>query len=146
MKQKDLLIKNKAIQICIESKESLTPNRIAILEQLIESKIPISAYDLKINLKEKNKSINISTIYRVIDFWIKLKIIHKISLLNKFVLCSNPEEIHTHITNVCTKCSNVIETCNKSMGLNLDKSSQDMGMLLTPDINLEIPVLCVNCK
>jgi len=143
---KEQLNKNKAIQICIDSKESLTPNRISVLEELLKSKKPISAYDLRIQLIKKGKDLNISTIYRVIDFWIKLKIIHKISLLNKFILCSNPDEIHTHITNICTKCSDVIETCNKSMGLNLEKSSNDLGILITPNINLEIPILCVNCK
>jgi len=143
---KELLIKNKAIQICIDSKENLTPNRMVVLEQFLKSKKPISAYDLGIKLKTKNKNLNISSIYRVIDFWIKLKIVHKISLLNKFILCSNPEEIHTHITNICTKCSDVIETCNESMGLNLEKSSNDLGILITPNINLEIPILCVNCK
>jgi len=142
----NLKIKNKAIEACINSKESITPNRIAILDMLLESKTPVSAYDIRDNLKIKNKKLNISSIYRVIDFWIKLKIIHKISLLNKYVLCSNPDEIHTHITNICTCCTKVIETCNKSMGLDLNKSSKDMGMLLTPDVNLEIPVLCVDCK
>ena len=144
--EKNLKMKNKAIEVCIDSKESITPNRIAILDMLLECKIPVSAYDLRDSLKKKNKKLNISSIYRVIDFWIKLKIVHKISLLNKYVLCSNPDEIHTHITNICTCCSKVIETCNKSMGLNLNKSSKDLGILLTPNINVEIPVLCNTCK
>ena len=138
--------KNKAIQICLESKETLTPNRITILELLLDSEAPISAYDLSTKLKNKGKHLNISTIYRVIDFWIKLKIVHKISLLNKFILCKNPDEIHTHITNICTNCTKVIETCNKNMGLNLDKSSKNLGILLRPNINVEIPVLCSNCQ
>ena len=139
---KNIEKKNKAIQICLESKETLTPNRITILELLLDSEIPISAYDLSTKLKNRGKNINISTIYRVIDFWIKLKIVHKISFLNKFILCNNPEEIHTHITNICTKCSKVIETRNEKMELNLDKSSQKLGILLRPNINVEIPVLC----
>ena len=143
---KNIEKKNKAIQICLESKETLTPNRITILELLLDSEAPISAYDLSTKLKNRGKNINISTIYRVIDFWIKLKIVHKISYLNKFVLCSNHEEIHTHITNICTKCSKVIEPCNEKMELNLNKSSQKLGILLRPDINVEIPVLCNNCQ
>ena len=108
--------KNKAIQICLEARETLTPNRITILELLLDSEAPISAYDLSTKLKNKGKHLNISTIYRVIDFWIKLEVVHKISLLNKFILCKNPDEIHTHITNICTNCTKVIETCNKNMG------------------------------
>ena len=76
---KNIEKKNKAIQICLESKETLTPNRITILELLLDSEAPISAYDLSTKLKNRGKNINISTIYRVIDFWIKLKIVHKIS-------------------------------------------------------------------
>ena len=31
------------------------------------------------------------------------------------MLCDNTDEKHTHITNVCTSCLNVIETCNESI-------------------------------
>jgi len=143
---KNIEKKNKAIQVCLESKETLTPNRITILELFLDSEVPISAYELSAKLNKKGKYLNISTIYRVIDFWIKVKIVHKISLLNKFILCNDPDEIHTHITNICTNCSKVIETCNESMGLNLRKSSENLGIFLTPNINIEIPVLCGNCK
>ena len=75
-----------------------------------------------------------------------MKVVHKLSILNKYVLCSNPDEVHTHITNICTKCSSVVETCNENMGLNLKESTKNMGVALTPDLNVEIPVLCANCK
>ena len=47
-------------------------------------------------------------------------------------------KVHTHITNICTKCSSVVETCNENMGLNLKESTKNMGVALTPDINVEI--------
>ena len=40
------------------------------------------------------------------------------------MLCDNTDEKHTHITNICTSCLSVIETCNESMGLNLKESSK----------------------
>ena len=143
---KEKLIKNKALQLCLEAREIITPNRASILDLLIKKNKPLAAYELKEMLKDNNKGLNISTIYRVLDFWIKMKVVHKLSILNKYVLCSNPDEVHTHITNICTKCSSVVETCNENMGLNLKESTKNMGVALTPDLNVEIPVLCANCK
>ena len=137
--------RNKAIDLCVSHNESLTPNRLIILDIMEEKNLAISAYDINSILKKRGKNLNISSIYRVIEFWIKLKVIHKISLLNKFILCKNTDEKHTHITNICTNCSNVIETCNKNMGLNFNKSSQNLGAILSPNINIEIPVICGNC-
>ena len=143
---KEKLIKNKALQLCLEAREIITPNRASILDLLIKNNKPLAAYELKEMLKDNNKGLNISTIYRVLDFWIKMKVVHKLSILNKYVLCSNPDEVHTHITNICTKCSSIVETCNENMGLNLKESTKNMGVALTPDLNVEIPVLCANCK
>ena len=138
--------KNKAISRCLERSETLTPNRLLILNILLENEKPISAYDIKDIIKARGKNLNISSVYRVIEFWVKLKVIHKISLLNKYMLCDNTDEKHTHITNVCTSCLSVIETCNESMGLDLIESSKKLGVVLSPGINIEIPVICQKCQ
>ena len=138
--------KNKAIDICMKQNESITPNRLMILDILLDRKLPISAYDINSIVKKRGKNLNISSVYRVIEFWVKLKVIHKISYLNKYILCHNTDEKHTHITNICTSCLSVIETCNKNMGLNLEKSSKNLGVILSPNINIEIPVICENCQ
>ena len=138
--------KNKAISRCLERSETLTPNRLLILEILLEHKNPIAAYDINAVVKSRGKNLNISSVYRVIEFWVKLKVIHKISLLNKYMLCDNTDEKHTHITNICTSCLSVIETCNESMGLDLIESSKKLGVVLSPGINIEIPVICQKCQ
>jgi len=138
--------KNKAISRCLERSETLTPNRLLILNILLENEKPISAYDINDIIKARGKNLNISSVYRVIEFWVKLKVIHKISLLNKYMLCDNTDEKHTHITNICTSCLSVIETCNESMGLDLIESSKKLGVVLSPGINIEIPVICQKCQ
>jgi len=138
--------KDKAILICMEKQETLTPNRLLILNILLENEKPISAYDINEIIKKRGKSLNISSVYRVIEFWVKLNVIHKISYLNKYMLCDNTDEKHTHITNICTSCMSVIETCNESMGLDLIKSSKKLGVVISPDINIEIPIICQNCQ
>ena len=138
--------KSSAIRKCIESKSSLTPNRLKILEAMQSYNKPVSAYDLHAGLDENDRKLNIATVYRVIKFWCKLGIIHKISALNKFTVCTSPEEKHTHITNFCRGCESVFETCNERMGLNLEKGPESMGLTLSQDMHLEIPVLCGECN
>lgn len=138
--------KEKAISLCMEKNESLTPNRLLVLDILLESDKPISAYDINSIIRDRGKNLNISSVYRVIEFWVRLNVIHKISYLNKYMLCDNTDEKHTHITNICTSCLTVIETCNESMGLDLKESSKKLGVVLSPDINIEIPVICQKCQ
>ena len=144
--KKKMQKKEKAISLCMEKNESLTPNRLLILDILLESDKPISAYDINSVIRGRGKNLNISSVYRVIEFWVKLNVIHKISYLNKYMLCDNTDEKHTHITNICTSCLTVIETCNESMGLDLKESSKKLGVVLSPDINIEIPVICQKCQ
>ena len=93
---------------CIKNKKTLTPTRILIIRILSKFSKPQSAYDL---LKEVNKEINpdlnISTIYRVLDFWMGIGLIHKISAINKYLVCLTPNEKHTHMLNFCTVCEKV---------------------------------------
>ena len=44
---KENLIKNKALELCMEAGESVTPNRVNILDLLIENKDPLAAYEIK---------------------------------------------------------------------------------------------------
>ena len=57
--------------------------------------------------------LNISSIYRVFNFWIKRGLIHKIRYLNKYIICKKSKESNTHVVNICITCENIIEICNK---------------------------------
>ena len=71
------------LNYCLKRKKSLTPSRTLVIKTLSRHKKPISAYELrdKIN-NNKDVRINISQVYRVLDFWIDLGLIHKISSIN----------------------------------------------------------------
>ena len=138
---------NQLMSICLSRKKALTPTRALIIITLSKYKRPKSAYDLQDELNKivKNK-INISTIYRVLAFWIELGLVHKISSINKFFLCLKPEEEHTHIINFCTKCEKVVETCDEVMTLNFKKSIAKLNLYLDKKSTIEIPVLCASCS
>ena len=135
------------LNYCLKNKKSLTPSRTLVIKTLSKHKKPISAYELRDEINNKgNVNINISQIYRVLEFWIDLGLIHKISSINKFLLCITPEEKHTHMLNFCTVCEKVFETCNEQMGLNLKKSTAKLDLAFNNTRSVEIPVICPQCS
>ena len=135
------------LDYCLKNKKSLTPSRTLIIKTLSKHKKPISAYELRDEITNKEDvRINISQIYRVLEFWIDLGLVHKISSINKYLLCSKPDEKHTHMLNYCTVCEKVVETCNKRMGLNLKKSTAKLDLAFNNNRSVEIPVICPQCS
>ena len=135
------------LNYCLKRKKSLTPSRTLVIKTLSRHKKPISAYELRNEInKNGDININISQIYRVLEFWIDLGLIHKIFSINKFLLCITPEEKHTHMLNYCTVCEKVFETCNEKIGLNLKKSTAKLNLAFNNDRSVEIPVICPQCS
>ena len=135
------------LNYCLKNKKSLTPSRTLVIKTLSKHKKPISAYELRDEINNNGDvNINISQIYRVLEFWIDLGLIHKISSINKFLLCITPEEKHTHMLNFCTVCEKVFETCNEQMGLNLKKSTAKLDLAFNNTRSVEIPVICPQCS
>jgi Fur family zinc uptake transcriptional regulator len=135
------------LNYCLKKKKSLTPSRTLVIKTLSKHKKPISAYELRDEINNNGDvSINISQIYRVLEFWMDLGLIHKISSINKFLLCVTPEEKHTHMLNFCTVCEKVFETCNEQMGLNFKKSTAKLDLAFNNTRSVEIPVICPQCS
>ena len=135
------------LNLCLKNKKTLTPTRNLVIKTLSRHAKPQSAYNLleEIN-KENNINLNISTIYRVLNFWIDLSLIHKISALNKYLICLTPNEKHTHMLNYCTKCENVIEISNKKMTSILNSDAKKLNLSLNSKYSVEIPVICSKCS
>ena len=137
----------KLLNYCLKHKKSLTLSRTLVIKTLSKHSKPKSAYDLQKEINEvEGTNLNISTIYRVLDFWMKLGLIHKIAAINKFLMCLSPNEKHTHMLNFCTICEKVVETCSDRMGLNLKKSTQKLDLSFDNAHPVEIPVICSNCS
>ena len=138
---------DKIINYLFEKKIVLTPPRVLIIKILSKHSKPLSAYELhkKINVNRDTK-LNISTIYRVLNFWVSLGYIHKIASLNKFMICLRPHEKHTHMLNYCIKCEKVIESCDNKMKLNFKKSTARLDLNFHNPSTIEIPVICPSCS
>lgn len=139
--------KNDILKYCVKEKLYLTPTRMILIDLLSKHSKPKSAYELlKLINKKKNISLNISTIYRVLNFWIALGFVHKITALNKYILCVRPDEKHIHMLNFCVHCEKIIESCNKSVDLSLEKITKKLNLKFSNSRSLEIPVICSSCN
>ena len=139
-------LKSLAVATCFEKKASLTPQRFLILETMERQKRPVSAYEVRDILVEAGNSFNIATIYRVLGFWCSHRLVHRLAALNKYICCAAPEEKHTHIINCCQKCQSTYESCNKQMGIDLDRGPESLGLIYAANNHLEIPVICISCR
>ena len=142
----DADFKSVMLERCYSDKSTMTPQRLLILDTLVELKKPISAYELKDYLNGIGKSLNIASIYRILKFWCRLKIVHRIRSNNKFTSCSVPEDKHTYVINFYQRCEKTIESCQEKMGIDIEGGAKTLGLKLENNSHLEIPVYCSSCS
>ncbi len=113
---------NKAEDKCRESGSKLTTKRKLILQQLIESRRLLSAYEIVDRMKEKtNNSMPAMSVYRILDFLESSNLVHKIESQNKYVACSHIQCNHSHQTAQFLICDN----CDFVKEINLDNAVTD---------------------
>jgi Fur family zinc uptake transcriptional regulator len=125
-------------------RKTLTPQRLQIYRTLEDRGEPLSAYELQecVN-RQLDESLNISTIYRVLDFWTALGYIHKIDSANKFVTCTDEHTNHIHVLQHCTECQRVEESCEISRLIKMPSNTE-----FKADTNQVIEILgrCSDCQ
>ncbi len=131
------------ISKCKESGKSVTPQRLDIVEELSKLNTSISAYDLLERLNNHGHSFNISTIYRVLDFWIDVGVVHKVDSNNTYLICNDSHVDHFHVLLHCDSCETVEESCKTSNQVsipNIQKFTPKKGQVI------ELHGLCSNCS
>ena len=128
---------------CLDSGRSATPQRMTIIDALDSSGKNLSAYELLDLLNDKGQLFNISTIYRVLDFWIEMGIVHKINSSNTYLICNDKHTHHFHLLLQCSNCKSVEESCQISAQLSLPESNK---FSIKDGQVIEFIGLCNNCK
>jgi Fur family zinc uptake transcriptional regulator len=116
---------------------------MSIIDELCTARKNLSAYDLRDSLKNKGSSFNISTIYRVLDFWIDVGVVHKMDSSNTYLVCNDSHTNHFHVLLHCSNCKSVEESCKVSAQLSLPDSNK---FLIKGGQVIEIDGICKNCK
>ena len=94
----DQIIK-KTQRACVLSGVKLTRKRQHVLMVLLSSKKPLSAYEISEKHKDQfNESLPVMSVYRMLDFLIKEKLVHKLETANQYIACAHIACDHQHET------------------------------------------------
>lgn len=149
-KQQLKKIMTKAQDICAHSGGRLTDKRKRILEILLLSKTPLSAYEVADTYnKSSENSMPAMSAYRMLDFLESEELVHKLSSTNKYVACSHIACDHAHQIPqflICYRCQAVKEIgIAKHIVQELDAVITNADYkLINPQ--LELQCLCKACS
>lgn len=148
-KQKLDKVMAKAVDICADSGGRLTEKRKRILELLVVSQVPLSAYEVAdaYNRTAAN-TMPAMSVYRILDFLESEQLVHKLASANKYVACSHIVCSHEHQVPqflICANCQSVKEIAVSSALIDqLDAQVANAGYKLM-NSQLELQCLCKRC-
>lgn len=104
------MFKDQAINILKKNNQKTTNTRLWIIDQIEHIQKPLNPYEML--AQDTNATIDISTIYRNLELFESLGIVHKIHSLWWYMPCTHQHDqcnkIHDII--ICNNCNNINET------------------------------------
>ena len=92
----DQIIK-KSQESCASTGAKLTSKRKNVLTVLLTSSTPLSAYEVVERYKKQfNESLPVMSVYRMLDFLIQEKLVHKLETAGQYVTCAHIACDHQH--------------------------------------------------
>jgi len=139
----------KSQEACTSAGVKLTNKRKNVLIVLLNSKTPLSAYDIADRYKVRFKeSLPVMSIYRMLDFLIKEKLVHKLETSGQYISCAHITCDHQHETPqflICDHCGSVKEVSMKKPIVDeIERSVRKTGFTLAHR-QLELHGICKNC-
>ena len=130
---------------CAEAGERLTPARLGAYAELLAAKAPATAYEL-IALLEKRQRRKIAplTVYRHLDFLIKVGLVHRLESTQSYLPCDHPEHAHESQYLLCSSCGSADEVESKPLESLLKKISDQRGFKAENAV-VEIKGICGSC-
>ncbi|HSX84755.1 MAG TPA: Fur family transcriptional regulator [Cellvibrio sp.] len=128
----------------------LTPKRQNILLVLLLSEAPLSAYDIVDSYRERyHESLPAMSVYRILNFLVDNKLVHKLETTNQFLPCAHIACDHQHEIPqflICDRCHAVAEVgLRKTLVRELQDSVRKAGFALTSQ-QLELHGVCAKCR
>ncbi|MEE2733143.1 MAG: transcriptional repressor [Pseudomonadota bacterium] len=140
---------NRAEEHCREHGTRFTEKRKHILQLLLQSEVPLSAYELATHYQSAfGETIPAMSVYRILDFLMAETLVHKLNSANKYTACEHITCDHQHEVPqflICERCQNVKEVgIEPSIIAALADEIERAGYHLTQP-QIELHCLCERC-
>ena len=130
---------------CAAKGARLTPARLQAYAELVSSERPLTAYELIAKLEERQKKkVAPLTVYRHLDFLIKVGLVHRLESNQSYLPCDHPDHTHESQYLMCTSCGHVDEVESKRIESLLNKLADEHGFQPNNSI-VEVTGLCGDC-
>ena len=130
---------------CAAAGERLTPARLAAYAELLVSERPVSAYELIALLEDRQqRKIAPLTVYRHLDFLIRVGLVHRLESTQSYLPCDRPEHTHESQYLLCSSCGRADEVESKPLESLLHKIADQRGFQPENTV-VEIRGLCERC-
>lgn len=133
-----------AERMCAAAGENLTPLRLRVLELLMDRGGPAKAYDL-LPLIDADKQAKPPTIYRALDFLVRMGLAHRIESLNAFVACDVGACARSTIFLICERCGRAEEFDAGHAVVDLSDAAKRDGFAIRRTM-IEASGLCAECQ
>ena len=143
-KSKQLLFA-KARSFCEEKGARLTPLRALVYEILLEEDSSIGAYDILDKLKLIEESAKPPTVYRALDFFLELGLVHKVESTNTFKACHHFGCSHPVQFLICDSCGDVQEISSEGVKETLDLQAKRSDFIIISQ-TIEAHGICHQCQ
>ncbi len=134
------------INYCEKKPIKLTPLRKAILEIICDATVPMTAYAILDKLKHNRPNAQVMSVYRVLNYLLEQKLIHRIESLNAVTLCHHlADKGHVSQWLICAKCGNATECSLALFQQGIEALSSQTGFAVSSPI-IELSGVCADCQ
>ena len=130
--------------ICAERGARMTPNRRAVLQLLLSDHRPLTAYEIADRIDWQGRKGGAVQVYRALEFFAALGLVHRIESLNAYLACSRPGDRHGAQFLVCQDCGRVAEASDRGLQAGIRDLASRVGFEVHAPM-IEVKGLCPDC-
>lgn len=135
-------------RLCRDRGVRLTPQRRRVLALLLQSERPLGAYEIiKLLDADSDRASRTAppTVYRALDFLLEQGFVHRVSSLQAYVSCVEPDHAHSAQFLVCTDCGRADELIDTRLEASIEAVTRARGFASGAHA-LEVTCRCQGCE
>ncbi len=134
-----------AEQMCEQLGERFTEPRRIVYSLLLQANSALTAYQLLEQLQKLKPGAKPPTVYRALEFLLKLKLIHRIDSSNAYLACNAENHGHQAQFLICNQCGQIKEVELKQLEPEILKVCAEQKFKPEQQI-IEVRGLCFQCQ